>query len=154
MKTLGALTRNFSNNFEMRARHFEALKMLIALNFLTKKNINLNIFPLSLTRCCRCFSKAKARYCHLTLLKITSPIQMSSWQCKNTTHNNSFILRQNTLCCLGEFQYRRSAQHNEEILLLLFFPSQDNAAQKNEMAFRLHHYEALKCDKESLQMPS
>jgi galactose-1-phosphate uridylyltransferase len=37
-----------------------------------------------------------------------------------------------------------------------YFCSQNNAPQKrekNEMAFRLHHYEALKSDKESLQMP-
>jgi hypothetical protein len=44
--------------------------------------------------------------------------------------------------------------HNEEILLLLLQPEQCAAEEgKNEMAFRLHHYEALKSDKESLQMP-
>lgn len=45
-------------------------------------------------------------------------------------------------------------RHNELLLLLLFLCSQNNEAKTcTEMAFRLHHYEALIRDKESLQMP-
>lgn len=73
------------------------------------------------------------------IMKITSPIQMSNGDC--------FFQRPETLSS----RRPRSAKCQDTIKRK--FPATHSCRQCREMAFRLHHYEALIRDKESLQMP-